>query len=371
VSDLFFYGTLRHVPLLEAVLGRSSSELSLMPATLPDHIVSAVQGQDFPMIQPASGEKAVGLFVQGLTQADLDRLAFYEGGFDYDLRRLAVTLEDGTQAQARVFFPESVAWVPDGPWSLDAWVERLGDVTALAAEEEMSYFGRVAPSDMARSMPAIQTRAWAKLFARQRQTGDARDVSKDVIVHRHHRAYVNYFAMEEIDLQHRQHDGTMGPVLRRASLMQGSAVAILPYDPVRDTVLLVEQFRPPVFLLEDPEPWLWEAVAGMIDPGETPEQAAHREGMEEAGITFDALHYAGGGYSSSGSSTGYLYFYVGLASLTETTMAGGLETEGEDIRSQILPFETFIEMVDRHVFKDLQLLNLAHWLARHRDRLRR
>lgn len=107
------------------------------------------------MIEKADGEQSVGLFVQGLTQADLDRLAYYEGGFDYDLRSLAVTLEDGTQAQAQVFFPEPAAWVPDGPWSLDAWVERLGNVTALAAEEEMGYFGRVAPSDMARSMPAI------------------------------------------------------------------------------------------------------------------------------------------------------------------------------------------------------------------------
>ncbi len=371
MSDLFFYGTLRHVPLLEAVLGRSSSELSLTPAILRGHFVSAVQGQDFPMIQQVDDEQALGLFVQGLTQADLDRLAYYEGGFDYDLRPLAVTLEDGTWAQAQVFFPEPTAWVADGPWSLHGWVERLGDVTALAAEEEMSYLGRVAPSDMARSMPAIQTRAWAKLFARQRRTGDARDVSKDVIVHRHHRAHVNYFAMEEIDLQHRQYDGTMGPTLNRSALLQGSAVIVLPYDPVRDTVLLIEQFRAPVYLIDDPEAWMWEPVAGMIDPGETPEQAAHREGMEEAGIAFDALHSAGGGYSSSGSSTEYVYLYVGLGDLTDPAITAGLTTEGEDIRSRVLPFDMFIAMVDRGEFKDLPLLTLAHWLARHRDRLRR
>ena len=56
------------------------------------------------------------------------------------------------------------------------------------------------------------------------------------------------------------------PCCTGAVFMQGSAVSVLPYDPIRDTVLLVEQFRPPVFLINDPEPWLWEAVAGMIDP---------------------------------------------------------------------------------------------------------
>ncbi len=370
MSDLFFYGTLRYVPLLERVLGRSSAGLSMSSATLADHAVYAVQGQVFPAIQPETGGQTAGLLVRDLTEQDLARLAYYEGGFDYGLHPLTVLLDDGTEAEAQVFLSESGSWVPDGLWSLQDWTAKLGEVTALAAEEEMAFFGRIAASDMARNMPAMQTRAWSKLFARQRRTGDTRDVSRDVIVHRHHRAYVNYFGMEEIDLQHRQHDGTMGPILKRASLMQGSAVAVLPYDPVRDTVLLIEQFRPPVFLLEDPEPWLWEAVAGMIDPGETPEQAAHREGKEEAGLTFDTLHYAGEAYSSSGSSTGYVYFYVGLASLTSTTMAGGLDTEGEDIRSEILPFETFIDRVDRSVFKDLQLLNLAHWLARHRDRLR-
>lgn len=370
MSDLFFYGTLRYVPLLERVLGRSAEDLRITPATLADHAVHAVQGQDFPMIRPKPGAQANGLLVRGLSEVDLARLAFYEGGFDYDLQTLSVALPNGTPAEAQVFFPAPGAWVPAGLWSLEVWAEKLGPVTALAAEEEMAYFGRVDAKQMTRSMPAIQTRAWAKLFARQRRTGDPRDTTKDVIVHGHHRAYVDYFGMEEIQLQHRQHDGSMGPVLNRNSLLQGSAVVVLPYDPVRDAVLLVEQFRTPIFLIEDPEPWMWEPVAGMIDPGETPEQAAYREASEEAGVTLDTLEFAGGAYSSSGSSTEYLYLYVGLGELTQTTDSGGLASEGEDIRTRIVPYSEFIDLVDSHGFKDLPLLSLAHWLARHRDRLR-
>ncbi|WP_171234145.1 NUDIX domain-containing protein [Ruegeria sp. HKCCA6837] len=370
MSDLFFYGTLRHLPLLERVLGRPLQDISVQSAVLPDHAVHAVKGQDFPMILPLSGDSAHGVFVQDLSSEDLARLAFYEGAFDYDLTPVTVDLHDGNKREAKVFFPAPGSWKPDGQWSLQGWADRVGDITALAAEEEMAYFGRIEPEVMAGNIRAIQTRAWAKILADKRRTGDPRDTNKDVIVHRHDRAYVNYFGMEEVDLQHRQHDGSMGPVLHRGSLMQGSAVSVLPYDPARDTVLVVEQFRPPAFLINDPEPWLWEAVAGMIDPGEEPEQAAHREAMEEAGVKFDRLEYAGGAYSSSGSSTGFMYLYVGLGDLTHTTNTGGLDTEGEDIRSQILPFDAFIDMADRHVFKDVQLVALAYWLARHRDRLR-
>ncbi|WP_170393773.1 NUDIX domain-containing protein [Ruegeria arenilitoris] len=370
MSDLFFYGTLRHLPLLECVLGHPLSQIKISQASLPDHAVYGVAGQAFPMIVPEKGSQAMGLLVQGFSPEDLKRLAFYEGGFDYDLSPHGVDVADGSRAEASVFFPEPELWTPDKPWSLQAWVDEWSEVTLLAAQEELAYYGKVGATTIARNFAPIRTRAWAKLAARKRQTGDPRDVAKDVIVQSHRRAYVNYFGVEELDVQHRQHDGTMGPVLHRSGLMQGAAVVVLPYDPVRDTVLLVEQFRAPVFLIDDPEPWMWEPVAGMIDPGETPDQAAHREVQEEAQVSLNALEYAGGAYSSSGSSTEYVYLYVGLADLTRTIDNGGVATEGEDIRTQILPYDAFLQKVDNNEFKDLPLLMMANWLARHRDRLR-
>lgn len=370
MSDLFFYGTLRYIPLLEHVLGRSRSKISITPAVLPDHGVYAVQDQSFPMILHDPGGNAQGIVVRGLSETDLSRLAYYEGGFDYELQTHDVSTSDGAILQVQLFFPEDGAWKPGDPWLLDAWSDRWADLTMIAAQEVMTYFGRVESGVIARSFPAIRTRAWARLAARQRQSVDTRNPEQDVIVHRRSGAYVNYFGMEEVDLQHRLNDGTMGPVLNRNSLLQGSAVVVLPYDPVRDSVLLVEQFRVPVFLIDDPDPWMWEPVAGMIDPGEMPAQAAHREAREEAHITLNRLEYAGGAYSSSGSSTEYVHMYVGLADLIETVDSGGLKAEGEDIRSKIIPFDQFMDMIDTHAFKDLPLLTLAHWLARHRDRLR-
>ncbi len=370
MSDLFFYGTLRHLPLLECVLGRPSSQLTISEASLPDHAVYGVAGQAFPMIVPEKGSRAEGLIVQDFNAEDLKRLAYYEGGFDYDLSPQQVNLRDGSRAKVNVFFPEPGLWTPDKLWSLQDWVDEWAEVVVLAAQEEMAYYGTVDASTIARNFAPIRTRAWAKLAARKRRTGDPRDTAKDVIVQSHRHAHVNYFGVEELEVQHRQHDGTMGPVLNRSGLMQGAAVVVLPYDPVRDTVLLVEQFRAPVFLIDDPEPWMWEPVAGMIDPGETPKQTAYREAQEEAQVKLDALEYAGGAYSSSGSSTEYVYLYVGLGDLTRTIDNGGLASEGEDIRTQILPYDTFMQMVDANEFKDLPLLCLANWLTRHRERLR-
>ncbi len=371
MTDLFFYGTLRHLPLLELVLGRSADALGAQPASLPDFTVREARGQPFPMICPEPGETAQGVLVRDLSHTDLDRLNFYEGAFEYDLSARDLQLTDGTWTQAQIFFPEPGVWTAGAPWSLTRWEKQWGDLTLAAADEVMGYFGRVDAARIARHFAAIRTRAWALLAARSRNAGPARDLSHDVIVRQHTRAYIDYFGMEEIEVQHRLHDGAMSPVLHRTALMQGSAVVILPYDPVRDSVLLIEQFRPPVFLIDDPAPWVWEPVAGMIDPGETPEQAAHREAMEEAGIALTRLDYAGGAYSSTGSSTEFVHLYVALCDLSSPVENGGVATEGEDIRCAVLPYADFIDRVDRHGYKNLQLLALAHWLARHRERLRR
>ncbi len=351
-------------------MGRSLNALGATDAKLPEHAAFAVKDQPFPMIAVHRGASADGLWVRNLNEQDLARLAFYEAGFDFDLKDVEVTTSDGDQVAAQVFFPEPGKWVQDQLWSLERWVENWGPVTMLAAAEVMSFFGKVEPDQIARSFPAIRTRAWARLAARNRDSGDSREVARDVVLHERRPAYLNYFGMDEVKLQHRLYDGSMGPVLSRNALMQGGAVVVLPYDPVRDTVLLVEQFRVPLYLIDDPEPWIWEPIAGMIDPGEAPEATATRESWEEAQIRLKGLESAGGAYASSGSSTEYVYLFVGLADLTQTIEGGGLDQEGEDIRSKILPFAEFIDRVDRGAFKDLPLLTLAHWLARNRERLR-
>ena len=99
--DLFLYGTLRYVPLLELVLGRGGDALKVAAAYLPEHQVYQVQDQPFPAIAAAVGERAKGILVRGLSQDDLDALNYYEGGFDYALQPVEVQLETGGTAQVQ------------------------------------------------------------------------------------------------------------------------------------------------------------------------------------------------------------------------------------------------------------------------------
>jgi ADP-ribose pyrophosphatase len=370
VTDLFFYGTLRHMPLLATVLGRPVADLDLTGATLADHKVFWVQGGDFPMIQSAPGEVAKGLLARGLTEVEIDRLRFYEDGFDYELKPVVVQSSAGQAVPAQVFFPDPDLWAPAAPWSLSDWAAIWGGQIERMAIEIMAHYGRIPARQIAEIKPQIRMRAAAWLAARARSADADRDIDQDVVVHRHQHPYMNFFATEEADLQFRRYDGSLSPVVNRGSLMIGEAVVVLPYDPVRDTVLLVEQFRAPVYLGGSRAPWVWEPVAGLMDPGETPEQTAHREAQEEAGLTLSALDRVGAAYSSTGSSNDHVHLYIGLADLGDVDAWGGVPSEGEDIRSRVLSFDQLMQGIDAREFVDMPLLVTAMWLARHHDRLR-
>ncbi|MEY8838511.1 NUDIX domain-containing protein, partial [Cribrihabitans sp. XS_ASV171] len=354
---------------LSLVLGRVTGDIDMVEAYLEDHAVYAVRGEDFPMIREMPGDRAAGLLVRGLSDEDIARLVFYEGGFDFDLDPRRVKTPDGAATLARVFFPDADLWQPEGSWSLDSWEREWGASTLIAAGEVMSYFGRIDTSEVLRSFPAIRMRACSRLAAAQRPAGEW-DVARDVVEVGHRRLGLSFFGFEEMYLRHRKHDGSMGPVLRRSALMTAQAAVVLPYDPERDVVLLVEQFRPPVYMAGDPNPWVWEPVAGLVDPEESPEEAARREAREEAHLDLGRLERAGGCYSSTGSSTEYVHLFVGIADLDHTVSGVGAEDEEEDIRSAILSFDELMSRVDAQQVNDLPLLSLALWLARHRTRLR-
>ncbi|WP_417699159.1 NUDIX domain-containing protein [Pseudophaeobacter sp.] len=368
--DLFFYGTLRYRPLLELVLGRVGGDLDVTEVTLADHAVFAVQDQIFPMIATAPGQSAQGILVRGLTAQDLAALDYYEGGFDYALQPITVCLPSGEQVGAQVYFPTPGQWRPGAPWDLASWVAKSGALTLRAAEEVMAYRGRVSAQDMRRSFPAIRRRAAAWLAAQARPEDPAHDLSRDVQVKAHKRAYVNFFAMEEMDLQFRRYDGSMSPVVNRGVALVGRASVVLPYDPLRDQVLLVEQFRAATYIAGEKRPWMWEPVAGLIDPGETPEQAARREATEEAGVTISQLEAVTHAYPSSGASGEFIHIFVGITNLSDIRGGGGVAGENEDLRSEILNFDDLMQRVDNHSYQDMPLVTAALWLSRHRERLR-
>lgn len=363
---LFFFGTLRHMPLLEIVLGRVIGTDQIRQATLPGYEVRAVTEGPFPALVAVEGQQAQGLAVDGLSDSDVERLNFYEGGFAYDLRVLR--LGDGSEAQ--VYMAAEGVCTPAALWDLEVWTAQWGDMSCHAAREVMGYFGARDSAQVAAMFPQIRARAWSRTLGERQPAGQgARKAT--VTLEREARVYAGYLAVDEVTLRHQRFDGTMSPALERSYLVAADAALVLPYDPVRDRVLLIEQIRVGPLGRRDPNLWLLEPIAGAVDAGETPEDAARREAQEEANLTLTALEPVARTYASPGSSTEFYHMFVGLADLPDDiTGIGGLGHESEDIRSHLVSFDRFMEMADAQRLSNAPVVLLAYWLAFHRKRLR-
>lgn len=346
-------------------MGRNN-DVAMAAAVLPGFAVQAVAEGPFPTITAQDGARAEGMVISGLTSEDHARLAFYEAIFGYGLA--PVTLEDGVLAEA--YFPQPDMWTLQGAWSLDAWVSAWGELSLRAAREVMQYRHSKRPDEVAGMFPMIRARAWSQMNAKQSRHG-ALTLMGDVAVDAVRRPYAHYFALEEYDLRHQRFDGTMTPQVERAVFRAPDAALVLPYDPVRDCVMLVEQMRMGPLARGDRALWQLEPIAGRLDPGEAPEAAARREAVEEAGLEMGDLIAVAETYCSPGNSSEFYYVYVGLADLPERAAGlGGEEAEDEDIRSHILPFEQLMTMCDDLLVANAPLVMAAYWLARHRERIR-
>ncbi len=182
--------------------------------------------------------------------------------------------------------------------------------------------------------------------------------------------YQGFFRLDRYRLRHSLFGGGESKVLVRELFERGHAVGVLPYDPVRDEVVLVEQFR--VGALEEPDgPWLLEIVAGMIEPGEQPQEVAHREAAEEAGCVLQELVPVARYYSSPGGSSERVTVFCARVSTEGLGGIHGEPSEGEDIRVVVLPFAEAFALVENGRIKAALPIIALQWLALNRERLRR
>jgi len=196
----------------------------------------------------------------------------------------------------------------------------------------------------------------------------------DVVVDSQQRAWSGRFAVDVFRFRHRRFDGSMSPVRRWELWRRGRAVALVPYDPVSDTVVLIEQFRFPA-LAAGIEPVLIELPAGLIEDGEAPETAMHRELHEEMRLEADRLERIGEFLLTAGGSDELLELYVGRVRAPTSGPDGivglaGAEAEGEDIRTRVWPAEKAIALaLSGGVPNSVAAIGLL-WLAVKRNLLR-
>jgi len=181
--------------------------------------------------------------------------------------------------------------------------------------------------------------------------------------------FQGYFRVDRYTLRHRQHDGGWSGTMTREVFERGHAVAIIPYDPWRDRVLLIEQFRVAA-LAAAKSAWQMEVVAGVIDKGQTPEAVAHREMREESG---EALHDLIALYHylvSPGGTSETVRLYCGIVDTADAGGVHGLAEEHEDIRVHVMAFdEAWTQVKDGRIDNAPTILGLQ-WLALERADLR-
>ena len=185
------------------------------------------------------------------------------------------------------------------------------------------------------------------------------------------RPYKNNFSVVEHDISVPRFNGEHSERMTRAAFISGDAVSVLPYDPVRDRVMLIEQFRFGPHVRGDNRPWKLEAIAGRIDAGESPEETAKREAVEETGLTLRKLIPAFKGYPAPGAVDEYMYSFIGLADLPDgITGVSGLESEDEDIQSHLFDFAEAMALLEKGLIDTGPLISSLLWLALHRDTIR-
>jgi nudix-type nucleoside diphosphatase (YffH/AdpP family) len=169
-----------------------------------------------------------------------------------------------------------------------------------------------------------------------------------------------FFHVEDVDVSFEMRTGAMSPPVRRFNLKRDLAAALLLDNKAHGTVILVRQFRYPSF--EHSDGWLTEIVAGLIDEGETAEQAVRREAMEEAGYEVRSIEQITTFYTTPGICSERIALFYGETTAEPASNGGGLAEEGEDIEVLEVPYAEAFAMIDRGEIVDGKTLIALLWL---------
>lgn len=182
--------------------------------------------------------------------------------------------------------------------------------------------------------------------------------------------YKGFFAINAYRFRHRLFNGQMSDEVVREVFERGHAAVLLPYDPIRDQVVLIQQIRLPA--MESSEtPWLLEMVAGIIEEGESVEDVARREASEEAGIVVGRCKPALSYLASPGGTSERLSIMVGEVDASTAKGIHGLETENEDIQVHVVSREQAYRWVEEGAIDNAASVIALQWLALHHESLKK
>ena len=183
----------------------------------------------------------------------------------------------------------------------------------------------------------------------------------DVELLAHDTVFNGFFKVVKYTFRHKLFAGGWSNPVEREVFERGDAVVVLPYDPITDQVVLIEQVRFPALRTSD-TPWLFELVAGMIDKNRTALEVAQAELMEEAGLTATRIHAVQSVLASPGGTSERFYFYWAEVDATQAKGIHGLEQENEDIKVHAFSREQAYNMVKRGKIDNASTVIGLQWL---------
>ena len=170
--------------------------------------------------------------------------------------------------------------------------------------------------------------------------------------------YSGFFSLNKYEFTHKKHNGEWTSTVEREIFSGAHVSTLLPYDPIKKEIILIQQFRAGVLSRYDAN-YLLEIVAGIIDEGENPEQTAIRECFEETGCEVKKIHPIQSYFPAPGSSESYYHLYLGEIQAFDGERIKGLEKENEDILVKSFKIEEVKQMLkEKKIMNGLTLVAL-------------
>ena len=183
--------------------------------------------------------------------------------------------------------------------------------------------------------------------------------------------YDGFFKMVKYRLRHKLFAGGWSGEFERELFERGHAAAVLPYDPVLDQVVLIEQFRIGA-LAANCQPWQLEIVAGMLDhENESPEQVIRREATEESGLVLGKTEKISRYLSSSGGCSEILDIFISEVDSRLAQGIHGVASESEDIRVHVVSRNQAYQWLESGKIENAATIIALQWLQLHHQRLRK
>ena len=292
----------------------------------------------------------------------------------------AVMAEAGIDISANTAEPLTTALIGQADWmvTLGSAIEALPDSETPPAQQRQ-HWPVVEPLPADGDLQALRAcrdqiaKAVQGLVARLEQEylglPEPLFTRSDVEISERKVLYRGFFEMQQLTLRHQLFNGGWSRPFTRELFVRGLAVVALLYDPDREKLVLVEQFR--VGSIEDQRsPWLLELVAGIVEEGEPPEEVVRREAMEEAGCRVGEVTKMYEYWVSPGANSERVAIYCARVDTEGVGGVHGLEDENEDIRVKVVTVDWALAAVDSGIINNAATIIALQWLQLNRDRLR-